>query len=474
MSRLSASIIDWVQDRIFRRVLRNSSYLFIGSVINALMVMVTTRLLGVSAYGMLGIITVFVSDVNRLLSFRMGDVVVRYMGEYVQHKEMDKAAALVKAAGITEALTSIVAYGVLLWLAPFGVQFFIKDPSIVDWRTIVPLVQFFGLSILGNLTTETATGVLQVTNHYRSQALINVFQTFLVAGILTYSYFAQGGMLMVITAYLLGKMVLGMGPIFVALYHMDRMFGHTWWKASLNLLPPKKELIRFALSTNFSATINMIVRDSEVLWVGHFFTTLESGYFKAAMTIINPVTMPIQPFISTTYPELNRAIVEKQWARLRKLLRQVTTFAGAWTGAVALGLVFFGQQVIFLPWVIFGHPIFIFGKAFSPLKSTYLPSYWALLVLLIGYGVANVLYWNRSLLLALGEPNYPLKVMFWGMVVKVGLSIVVLSSVGAGQGFIAEAWLMSAYFVVTVGLTTWRGLQIVHTAERTALAEVAE
>jgi O-antigen/teichoic acid export membrane protein len=85
--------------------------------------------------------------------------------------------------------------------------------------------------------------------------------------------------------------------------------------------------------------------------------------------------------------------------------------------------------------------------------------------------VANVLYWNRSLLLALGEPNYPLKVMFWGMLAKVGLTIVVLSSVTAGTGYIAEAWLMSAYFVVTVGLITWRGLQKVHQAERTALAE---
>jgi O-antigen/teichoic acid export membrane protein len=273
MNRISASIVNWVHDRIFRRVLRNSTYLFVSNVINALMVILTTRLLGVSTYGELGIITVFVSDVNRLLSFRMGDLVVRYMGEYVQRKEMDKAAALVKAAGIAEALTSIVAYLVMILLAPLCAQYLIKDPNIVDWHTSIPLLQFFGLSILGNITTETATGVLQVTNHYRSQALINVLQTFLVAGIITYSYFTQGGLIMVLTAYLVGKMVLGLGPIVVALYHMDRMFGHTWWRAPLSLLPPRRELVGFALSTNFSATINMIVRDSEVLWVGYFFTT---------------------------------------------------------------------------------------------------------------------------------------------------------------------------------------------------------
>jgi O-antigen/teichoic acid export membrane protein len=457
----------WSEDRILRRVLRNSSYLFASNAISALMVILTSRLLGVSSFGALGIITTFVSNVNRLLSFRMSDVVVRYMGEYMARKEYDRAAAFVKAAGMMEGITSIAAYGILLLLAPLGAQYFVHDPD------AAPLITFFGLSILGNITTETATGVLQVTNHYRSQALVNLIQALLVAGIIAYAFFAHAGLMMVLVAYLVGKMILGLGPIFVALYHMNKLFGARWWRAPLSLLPPRRELVRYALSTNFSGTVNMVVRDSEVLWVGYFLDTTYAGYYKAALTLIQLMVMPITPFINTTYPELNRAIVTRQWERLKVLLRRVTLIAGSWTGGVAVFLLLFGQQVIFTPWSFFGHPILLFGKAFSPFKPAFLPAYPALLILLIGFGMANIFFWNRSLCLALSLPDYPLKVYIWGMVAKVGLAFLLVKAAGT-NGYIVEAWLLSGFFVLTVGLTVWRGLDVVRRAEQLEPVGAAE
>jgi hypothetical protein len=61
--------------------------------------------------------------------------------------------------------------------------------------------------------------VLQVTNHYRSQALVNLLQSVLVAAIIAYGYFTHSGLLVVLLAYLLGKMVLGLGPIALALQY---------------------------------------------------------------------------------------------------------------------------------------------------------------------------------------------------------------------------------------------------------------
>jgi O-antigen/teichoic acid export membrane protein len=138
--------------------------------------------------------------------------------------------------------------------------------------------------------------------------------------------------------------------------------------------------------------------------------------------------------------------------------------AAAWTGAVGLGLLLVGRQVIFQPWVIFGHPVIIFDKAFSPLKATFLPAFPVLLVLLIGYGIANTLFWNRSLLLALGRPGYALKVTFWAAVVKVAGTLILVPMAGA-RGYIVEAWLLSGYFVVSVGIMVWRGLHEVTRVE---------
>ncbi|MRR52729.1 MAG: hypothetical protein EG825_17800, partial [Rhodocyclaceae bacterium] len=87
MSRLIAAVQSWTQDRLLRRVVRNSTYLFASNVIAAVLSIVTANLLGVALFGLLGIITGFVANVNRLLSFRMGDVVVKYMGEALAHGE---------------------------------------------------------------------------------------------------------------------------------------------------------------------------------------------------------------------------------------------------------------------------------------------------------------------------------------------------------------------------------------------------
>jgi len=441
----------WRQDHVLSRVVKNSGYLFTSNVISALLSILTANLLGVRVFGVLGIVISTVSNVNRLLSFRMGDVVVKYMGDHVARDEKLAAAAVVKASALTEGITSLLAYAILAALAPLAARHLADDPS------TLPLFLIYGLSILSNITTETATGVLQVGGHYRSQALVNLVQSVATAAIIVYAYFSQTGLITVLIAYLAGKMILGLAPIVLAIYWLPRMLGTDWIKAPMSLLPPRGEFIRFSLSTNFSSTINMIARDSEVLWVGYFFSPLEAGYFKTALAIINLVVMPITPFISTTYPEITRAVAKLKWARLRRLLGRVTMISGAWTGAVAVGLLLFGRPVLFQNWNILGRTIHIY-------RPEFLPAFPVLMILLVGFGFANILFWNRPLLLALGRAGVPLRVGFWGMVIKVALAFLLLPA----AGYLTEAWLLSGYFVFTVGLIIWQGFRTLQKAETAA------
>jgi len=68
------------------RVLRNTSYVFSASTLSAVLSMLQSiiagRLLGVEAFGLLGVITQFSSVINRITSFRMTELVVSYIGEY--------------------------------------------------------------------------------------------------------------------------------------------------------------------------------------------------------------------------------------------------------------------------------------------------------------------------------------------------------------------------------------------------------
>lgn len=449
--KLPAALRAWGQDVLLKRVVRNSTYLFASQAIGAVLSIVTANLLGVASFGVLEVITRLVSNINRLLSFRMGEVVVKHMGEAVAQGDQQRAAAVVKAAGLAEGATSLLAYGALALITPWAARNLAHDPS------LAPLFLIYGLSILGSITNETATGVLQVGNHFRSQAVINLVQSLLVAVLLGLAAVYRAGLWQVALIYLTGKIILGFSPIVLALYWLPRMLGRGWWKASLRLLPERRSLGIFAINTNLSGTINVLARDSEGLWISYFFSTVEVGYFKVAMALINLIVMPITPFISTTFPEMTRTIALKQWRKLRNLLRRVTLIAAGWTGMVAAGLLVLGKPVLFSNWVLFGRTFHIYSPAYAP-------AYPALLILLVGYSIASIFFWNRTLLLGFGNAAYPLKAGLVTAVVKTALTIWLVPL----YGYLMEALLLTLYFTAWVGFTVRRGLAELSREEKLA------
>jgi len=436
MKLVSSLRQTWKEDPLLRRVIRNTALLFSGNTIAMLLTglqgLVTAALLGPSDYGLLGLITLFASNINRLLSFRMGEVVIKYAGQNLALGEKKQAAAVVKAAGLAEAVTSLVAYLVLALLTPLAARWIVKDPQTAPW------ILYYGLALLANLMTETSTAVLQIGNHYRTQTALNLVLSMLTLVLILVASLLHGGIYAVLTAYLLGKLVFGLGTMGMAAYHARAMLGEDWWKASLDLIPNRGEMVRFAISTNLGGTVNLLIRDSEVLWVGLFFSPLEAGYYKFALAVQNLLVTPVNPLITTTFPEISRFVAQRDWAQLRGLLRRTSFLAGLWTVSSAIGLIVLG------PWGL---------RWFK--GGAYLPSFPAILILFLGYGLANIFFWNRPLLLAFGQPNYPLLVNTLVGLAKTALMFVLVKPLG----FLAQATLLSGYFLLSVWLITRRGLQ---------------
>ncbi len=429
----------WHSDTLLRRVVKNSSYLFSGSTIVAALSLVQSifraRALDVSTLGVLGAVMTFASALDRLLSFRMGELVVKYMGQALAQDDKPRAAAIFKAAALIETATSLVSF-LLVWLAaPLAANLFANGPA------AAPFFVFYGLIIPAGFAYETSTAVLQIGGKFRSQAALNVAQGVLTAGLIVLAFFIHADLWLILTAYLVGKMVNGFGLAFLAFRHLNKTIGPDWWKASFSLLPPRREFWSFALSSNFSGTVNLFTKDSEILWINYFIGSEAGGYYQIALSIINLVLMPIDPFIRTSFPEIARAVAEKAWERLKSLLRRLTLISGTWTGFVILAFVVAGQQIISL----------LYDPKYAPAIS---PT----LVLLIGFGTANILFWNRPLILSLGLPTYPLIVTSIAGLAKVLLGFILVPR----YGVLAEAALLSAFFVVSIGLIVWRSFSAIH------------
>jgi O-antigen/teichoic acid export membrane protein len=83
------------------------------------------------------------------------------------------------------------------------------------------------------------------------------------------------------------------------------------------------------------------------------------------------------------------------------------------------------------------------------------------MILMFGYGTANILFWNRTLLLAFSEADYATTVSFYTMLAKMFMTVVF---VPRGAYYI-EAILLSAYLAVSVLIMTVHGLNRLRKAE---------
>lgn len=438
--RIRASLRD---DPLLRRVVRNSSYLFSSSAVSAVMsviqMILVVRLLDVDEYGLAtGTIMVFATSVNQLLSFRMSEVVVKYAGEALAHERKDRAAALIKGIGLAEAATSVAAYLVLVLLAPWAAATFAKDAS------SAPLFVFYGLYLLINFLYETSAGALQTVNQFGRVARANFYQTIATFLMVVIAGLMGWGVVGVLLAYLVGKAVAGILITASAFHEVKKVLGTGWHRVPLSLVHDWKLIGRFMLSTNLNGTVNLLVRDNIPLYIGYLLSTTEVGYFKFALTLINLIRLPIEPFIWPTYAEITRTIAQKQWEVTRKLLRQVSSIAGAWTLLTGVGLVALGWWLIPL----------VFGAAYAP-------SYPAAVILMIGYGIANILNWNRPLLLALGQPRYPLFVSAFVGAIELALFFRLVPQ----AGYLAASGIFSAYLAVSVLWMVWRGLSLLKKEE---------
>ena len=420
------------------RILLNTSYLFssntLSMLISAVQSILVARLIGVLGVGIVVNITKFTTNISQLLSFRMGELVVTYVGQAYEQGDKPKGAAVLRSAAIIEGLTAVLKFIVVVVFAPIIARHLLRQPE------LTPLFIFYGYSVFANLTSQTSTAALQVFKRFDVLAILNLAQNVLSFVIVLLAFINKGTIVDVVMAYLVAKVFNGVSLLVFSLIYARRELMPGWWKVPWDATISTAAFWKFAFSSNFSATVKLIAQDSEELWITYFLSPVAAGYYTTAMRVIAMILLPINPFIEPTFLEITTQAAKREWEKLRELLRKTSLIAGSWTVAV-------GSVLLLIGWWLIP---FAYGEEFSPSTP-------AALILLVGFGLANILYWNRPLLLALKKPVYPLIVSAIAMVVKLGLTIWLVPKFG----YLMQAVLLSAYLVVTVGLNAWQGTRII-------------
>jgi O-antigen/teichoic acid export membrane protein len=424
-------------DAIIRRLLSNTGWLFgtngLGMILGFFQGVLVARMLGVAGYGLLGLITTFVTMVNQLTSFRMSEFVVKYTSEALVNGQKEDAATIVKFALITESIASALAFCILVFLAPLGNLYFIRTPGAEE------LILLYAVTIIGNLAFETTTGILQVFDCFQQQSISLFWGRFILLILIAIVFLLQGDIWGVMVANIAGSLCTSVLTLWFAFREIDRRLGRNWWRASLkNLSGQRKRILNFILSTNLGATLSLITKDSDLLWLGLLRNPVEVGYYKLATSLVGLAQFPIAPLSQVIYPEVAREKAAGNWIKFRQTLKKST-----W-----LVLLYIIPTSIFLglasPWLV----MFFYGKEYGPAVIPFL-------ILLVGNGFAKALFWNRPALLAIGFPEYALKISFLLTVVRLVFYVALLPI----YGYIGIAVLSSAAYIIGNILLTQKVLR---------------
>lgn len=390
---------------------------------------VLSRGLGATGLGTVAIVIAVVTVARLVLSFRMGDVVVRYVAEAVAARDTGRAAAWIKAAALVETATALAAWLIVMLLARTAAGWFMERP-------FAPLITLYAVVIPATIVSETSLGVLQVFRRFDLQALIQTLERVVTLAAVVVASLGGGGLVAYVMAGAAGPVAGALALTFAAWLVAARELGERFYAAPLAVLAGRRaEALKFAASTNAAATLSLVTKDADALWLGWLRTPVEAGLYRLAYNVGTLLYLPVAPLSQTVYPEAARLAAEGRTAALRRLIVR-----SSWPIAV------YAAIIVALA-AAFGGPVlgYVYGPEFADAAP-------ALTVILAGAGIGAVTFWARPLVLAAGGAGLALVATALAAAAKIAIVLLLVPRLG----FVMNAWGLLAAYAVGAVVLVWR------------------
>jgi len=325
-----------------RAVVRNLGWLVASrgvlAVLSLFYLAIATRSLGLVGFGRFALIIGAAQALAGLVTFQTWQVVVRYGMDPMNRGDDGELADLFRASLLLDlasaALGTLLAAVILaVWGEAFGI-----GPTLKRATLVFVVVQLLTIR-------STPLGILRLRDRFKDSAIgdsITPVTRFLGAGAIALLHPTVQGFLgawavaEILTAAGYWRLMVRSGDL--ALIRRGR--------SPLRYLRDRAGLVRFALSTNASATLGLSTKQVPLLVVGAALGPAAAGTFRLASQLAQALAKVSQLLSRAAFPELVRAAQGTRAAALRRLLARMAA-AGLAAGAVILAVVWLvGDDVL--------------------------------------------------------------------------------------------------------------------------------
>lgn len=389
------------------------------------------RSLEVEGYGILTAVIAFVGLVNQFVDFRVWETVVKYLSEFWVRGEKPKALALIKMAYLIDASSGVVAFMLVLLLAPLSARYVIRQPGSET------LINLFATSLLLSTINNTSSAILRVFNRFSWLSIHSGSIAILKLGLVALFLWWDGGLTGILLAYLVSACLEAILMTGMAWKVVWSKLGDIRGAVPINVLRPyRDEMFRFLFATNINSVMRMLNTKVDVLVLSYFWSPLEVGYYKMAQTFARTLLLASDPIYTSIYPELSRLWAASNHRGFARLIKQTTmTLLVLFIPATML-LTLSSPKLLGL----------IVGPEFAPSAS---PLRW----LAAGYLLAIVTLWAHPAALSMSRADISTKALALGSTVQVLMLMSLTPRWGANGPAISLLGLYLAWWaVIAIGL----------------------
>lgn len=430
----------WLADRIFRRMLKNISWLLLGRVITGLAGLVylslITHHLGAETFGTLILVQTYIQTIIILTTFRSSQAVIRYGTVCLETQDKRGFHNLLKFTTLLDILGVIIGFLVAWFCAPI-LGFYL------GWMPdLIAQVQLCSIAILFAVKS-TPEGLLRLYNRFDLLAFQLVVLPIIcllgtIIAVMVEAPFWGYLLVWFIANVFDGLLLMGTG-----LYEAINQGAMETMDSSIaNLTKEHPGLWKFCLASNLDSSLPTIMRQATPIVIGLISTPTAVGLFRIGYELSTPLKDLAELFAHPLYPELARFSHQQKVNKFRELIIK--------TSKVSTGV----GVLMFLTFTLVGKTILSYGFG-DEFKAAY-----GISLLLVGAEVLTMA--NCSLepaLYALGYPSLSLKVNGITIVFIYFPLLILLTHafgfIGAGVATLAATCLI---FILN-GAATWLQLK---------------
>ncbi len=295
-----------------------------------LSVLYISKLIGPEAFGLIGMLTIFILLTESIVSNGFSQALVQ------------------RSHQLTEADSSTVFYVNILWGVGVYVVLFMTAPFIADFYQkpeLVSIARWLFLSVIVNSLTVVVRAKLIINIDFKSQTISSLFATLVSSPIAIllalhgYSYWSF------IWLFLIKSVVLN-----ICLWCFSR-----WYPKVFFSKDSFSRIFKFGSNLMFAGFIATLVNNIYIALIGRYFNTESVGYFTQATNVTNFLSQFISstlqgvtyPILTSVRSERNKLILIYKRLIVATLFISLPALVGLSAVAEDFVLLFLGKQWLF-------------------------------------------------------------------------------------------------------------------------------